>query len=189
MIQTALTHVSNAVAPLAVLLLIPLLSFSDREVGDGSQGLVSRSAAMGLAIVLGGALGALTIAPAFFLIGAIWAAHRSIGFFHNSLAPYTTSDIGYTALRYALPIPAVALLAYWSPAHNPLWAAITFSAQATTVVAMRTIFGRAVHKARTSSPPYQLSHDYNAWIEMATGALFGAAVAAYALIVAPTAMA
>lgn len=163
----------------AALALIPLFSFCDREVGDGEKGFVTRSVAMAIAIFAGGALGYLTIAPWFAIVGVLWAAWRSMGFADGQLDPSTTQAAVGTGLRYAVWIPSTSLLAYWS--HGD-WKhlALLMAIAALASLIMRLHFGNMTRMARAGG--YQLHGDYNAVIERCTGAFFGAALAAYAIL-------
>lgn len=165
--------------PILALLFVPLFAFCDREVGDGEKGLLTRSAAMALAIFGGGALGYLTLSPWFALVGPLWAAWRSIGFADGELDPSTAKGITGCAFRYAIWIPAAVLLAYWSHDSWKLIAGLMAAAGAATF-AMRLHFGAMTRMARAGG--YALRWDENAWIERIGGGLFGAALAAYAII-------
>lgn len=159
----------------ATLAFVPLFAIADRWVGWGGNG---RAPPMLFAIVAGGVLGYLTLGPHFASVGLFWAAWRSIGFFHNSLAPASYRDIGWTALRYSLQIPTAAL-AYWS---GGIWECllIWLVMSAAAGVMLRTYYGALVADARDAGE--QLPGDMNATIELATGALFGFALAAYAIL-------
>lgn len=163
-------HLPHVVA----LLLIPIFATADRWVGRGNQG---RALPMAFAIVVGGLVGFLTIGTPFALVGALWAAWRSTGFFHNSLAPATNADRAATVLRYALQIP-IAVLAYWD--HGQ-WACLAawLALSAALGIGLRIDFGCLVADARKAGE--QLPGDFNALIEKTTGAAFGLALAAYAI--------
>lgn len=157
---------------------IPLFSLADRWVGWGGNG---RTLPMCFAIVAGGLLGFLTLGLPFAFVGLMWAAWRSIGFFHNSLAPATVGDIAATALRYSLQIP-IAVLAYWE--HGSwLTLIVALGVSAAIGSGLRGDFGWQVNAARVYG--YELTFDFNALIEKLTGAAFGAALATYALVALP----
>lgn len=165
---------------IAALAFVPLFSFCDREIGNGEKGAVKRSTAMSIAIVVGGILGILTLGPWFGLTGALWAAWRSIGFADGELDPSTPKGITGCTLRYSMWIPAAVLLAYWSKGDEPLIAGL-MAVAALVSLALRLKFGQMTKRAR-AIPFVTLHGDFNATIEKLTGAFFGAALAAYALI-------
>lgn len=157
---------------------IPLFAFCDREVGDGEKGAIGRSAAMSLAIFAGGALGVLTLGPQFVAVGALWAALRSIGFNDGELDPSTPKGIAGCAIRYLMWVP-LCVQAYWAHGDWKLLMGLMAIA-ACLVMAMRLYFGQQTRKARVGG--YSLKGDINAFIERVGGGLFGAALAAYAII-------
>jgi hypothetical protein len=163
----------------SALAFVPLFAFCDREVGNGGEGAVGRSTAMALAIVLGGLIGVLTLGPWFAIIGALWAAARSIGFADGELDPTTPHAIAHCALRYLLWTPAVVLLAYWSHGNYSL-AATLMTVAAVFVMGMRVRFGQMTKKARATGQP--IKGDPEANIELIGGGLFGLAIAAYAIL-------
>jgi hypothetical protein len=159
-------------------LFIPLFSFSDREVGDGKEGLVSRVPAMDIAIIGGGILGVLAFGPSFVAVGALWAASRSIGFGDGDLDPSTLKDALQCAKRYVIWLP-LSLQAYWRGDDwrllaGPLAVAIVL------IMLMRLHFGAMTRMARAGG--YALVGDENAIIERVGGGVFGAALFAYGLL-------
>lgn len=155
---------------------IPLLAVADRWVGWGGNG---RTLPMCFAIVAGGLLGFLTLGLPFAFVGLAWAAWRSVGFFHNSLAPATVGDILATSLRYSLQIP-IAILGYW--AHGPVTVLlVALGVSAAVGSGLRCDYGWQVNTAKFTGT--QLKGDFNAIVEKLTGAAFGSALAAYALAV------
>lgn len=163
---------------LAALAFVPLFAFCDREVGDGEKGFVTRSVAMAIAIFVGGLLGYLTLGPWFALTGPLWAAWRSIGFADGELDPSTPKGITGCAFRYAMWVPISALLAYWSHGDVKLIAG-PMAVAALVSLGLRFEFGQMTKEARANGTA--LKGDFNATIEKLTGALFGAALAAYAI--------
>lgn len=165
--------------PIAALAFVPLFSFCDREIGNGEKGAVKRSAAMSIAIVVGGILGVLKLGPWFGLTGVLWAAWRSIGFADGELDPSTPKGIAGCAFRYLLWC-AFPMLAYWQGGDVVLLAKLMLVA-AMISLALRLRFGQMTKRAR-AVPFVTLHGDFNATIEKLTGALFGAALAAYAIL-------
>lgn len=159
------------------LLFVPLFAFCDREVGDGEKGAVKRVPAMDIAILGGGLLAFLTLGPYFVAVGALWAAGRSIGFGNGDLDPSTPKDAWQCARRYLIWLP-LSVQAYWAGGDWKLLMGLMALA-ACLVMAMRLHFGAMTRMARAGG--YQPRNDENAFIEKAGGALFGAALAAYAL--------
>lgn len=157
---------------------IPLFSFCDREIGDGRNGLVRRSVAVAMAVILGGALGWSVFGPSFLAVGALWAACRSIGFADGELDPSTTKAAIGCALRYLLWLP-MSLQAFWR-GDNPLLMAGPLLAAIVVIMLMRLNFGAMTLAARANGLP--LKGDFNATIERTSGALFGAALVAYAFL-------
>lgn len=183
---------------------IPLFAVADRWVGWGGTG---RVLPMTLAIVLGGALGWLLLGPWFGGIGLAWAIWRSVGFFGNSLAPADDIDRICTVFRYALQVPLPVALSYLDRTpfvshgscilgactgvgevgtyvvsiHHPWWLMLaTMAACALVGIVLRFVFGLMVRDARQAK--VGLAGDFDAVIEVTTGAAFGAAVAGYAIL-------
>lgn len=170
-----LTH--GLLSPLFALAFIPFFMWFDRDVGDGSEGGLSRAKAMDVAVIGGGLLGFLVFGLYFALLGVMWSAWRSMGFNAGALAPTTPKAALWCLLRYALLLP-ISLLALcrgdpWWHLGVPLAIAIALD------LAMRADFGHAAMKAEAAG--LAMKGDTEAVIERCSGAFFGCALVAYAL--------
>lgn len=159
--------------PLVSVLLLPLLAFLDRDVGDGSEHGLSRSKAE-LAIILGGALiGFIAFGPWFISIGPGFSLWRATGYWHKSMAPTSVAQGLFCALRYLV---WVAFAAMTIPAHygNTLALAFLLFAAGFFMVIQRSNFGRQITAGTVKGDP-------EARIERLEGLAIGVAFFAYAV--------
>lgn len=155
------------------LLLVPLYAVADRFAGGGWPALDAKLpgraafwgalACAGAGYLLAGAYGAL--------MGLAFLIWRTPGWdiFGGSMTPTTAKGYVGTFLRHLIAAPCAAAAAYWT-AGNPLLAGAAFGGFAGVAILLAAAYG-----ARNASGDVG---NMNAFIELARGAAFGAAVMA-----------
>lgn len=162
--------------PFLALLLIPLLAFCDREIGDGEGGLVKRSMAFLIALIVAGALGVLAISPAFIALGLTWGAWRTIPFKNGSGCPQSGGQVIAAAVRQLLIVPLALMAYYFGGDWHAL--ALFLTAAAGVNLVMRIRYGQIVADLVRQGLP--MTGDFNRTVEVVSGLAVGAAFAGYA---------
>lgn len=155
------------------LVLIPLFAAADRMVGTGK-----RSAGMALASVGGGLVGYLAAGWALAGAGVVWMLWRSLPFSGGSAAPTTAKERIAAFIRH-LPMLLVFVPAYWAHGRDLKQLVIFLALAVGAAFTLAVWYGGALIKAREDGRPIG---DENKTVEIARGAAFGAALAAWVLL-------